>query len=226
MSDRWQIIKNIWNDEHPWLWFTPGLSIGLLIGFLIGVSTATEIKGWFFDSFWPEALGILFTVTVIEKFAQRREEKNLRERLIHEASSRSNERAKSAVDDLRWKKWLIGDRGLLQGVEFQSADLKNVRFFEANLSDTKFRRVDLSGALLINTDLGRTSMFKVDLSGADLKNANLIDAKFDNVEFDKETTLPDETKWIPGTDMRRFTDPEHPNYWQPEVGKGSFYQDR
>ena len=46
------------------------------------------------------------------------------------------------------------------------------------------------------------------LQGADLLGANLQGARFDY------TTLPDGTKWIPDTDMTRFTDPDHPDFWR------------
>lgn len=34
-----------------------------------------------------------------------------------------------------------------------------------------------------------------------------------DIVFDEATILPDGTKWTPRTDMRRFTDPNHPKFW-------------
>jgi len=28
--------------------------------------------------------------------------------------------------------------------------------------------------------------------------------------------LPDGSKWTPDTDMTRYTDPNHPDFWQPD----------
>lgn len=42
---------------------------------------------------------------------------------------------------------------------------------------------------------------------ANLQGANLLAAW-----FDEDTVLPDGTKWVPDTDMERFTDPDHPDF--------------
>lgn len=71
----------------------------------------------------------------------------------------------------------------------------------------------LKGANLSFAKLQGANLNFTDLQGVDLSFANLQGAK-DYPTFDEETTLPDETKWTPGTDMTRFTDPEHPNFWR------------
>ena len=34
--------------------------------------------------------------------------------------------------------------------------------------------------------------------------------------FDTHTMLPDGTYWKPDIDIKRFTDPSHPDAWQPQ----------
>jgi hypothetical protein len=85
------------------------------------------------------------------------------------------------------------------------ADLGCVNLNDANLRTANLRGTNLQGA---------------DLSGANLQGAHLTDAI-----FDEDTILPDAeydsgiypSYWTPDTDMARFTDPDHPDFWDPCV---------
>ena len=62
---------------------------------------------------------------------------------------------------------------------------------------------------------------EADLRGANLQEANLWGANLQGADlggatFDENTMLPDGTKWTPGTDMGRFTDREHPDFWRSD----------
>lgn len=50
---------------------------------------------------------------------------------------------------------------------------------------------------------------------ANLQGANLTEAK-----FNKDTVLPDATPWTSGTDMTRFTDPNHPDFYRLPADEG------
>jgi uncharacterized protein YjbI with pentapeptide repeats len=65
---------------------------------------------------------------------------------------------------------------------------------------------------LESTDLRVSNMKGTDLSGAYLHKANLRDAI-----FDMTTRLPDGSAWLHDTDMDRFTDPGHPQFWHPSA---------
>lgn len=54
------------------------------------------------------------------------------------------------------------------------------------------------------------------LQGTVLAQANLQNATLDSSEFNEETLLPDDLYWTPDTDMRRFTDPTHPDFWRSD----------
>lgn len=109
--------------------------------------------------------------------------------------------------------WLAGAN--LQGARLRNANLQEAylsAFFEAPVAD-------LEGA-----DLTGANLEKANLSGVNLEGADLTDAK-----FGETTVLPDadcewgqeqivcDSYWTPDTDMARFTDPEHPDFWNPCV---------
>jgi hypothetical protein len=55
-----------------------------------------------------------------------------------------------------------------------------------------------------------------DLRGTNFKAANLTGAILRNAQFSNKTILPDDKKWTPETDMTRYTNPNHPDFWQPD----------
>jgi hypothetical protein len=95
------------------------------------------------------------------------------------------------------------------------ANLSGAILEHASLTDAKLGQSNLSFALLRRANLSGADLLIADLSGADLCNADLTNAQNINTStFDKNTILPDSTKWISydKTDLARFTDPTHPNY--------------
>jgi hypothetical protein len=61
--------------------------------------------------------------------------------------------------------------------------------------------------------------FALNLGGASLHSSSL-----QNAEFDEDTKLPDETIWTPDTDMARFTDPNHPDFWRSDDPNSPAYR--
>ena len=111
----------------------------------------------------------------------------------------------------------------LTGAKLILSHLTRAFLLSANLTEANLSGADLTGAYLmgaklidanlIQADLGeakliRANLIRADLSGANLSGANLTGAKL------RRATLPDGTKWTPDTDMARFTDPKHPDYWR------------
>ncbi len=99
-------------------------------------------------------------------------------------------------------------------VEMRQANLENASLVGANLQNVQFDDSNLQSANLQNAILINSS-----LKGVSLRGANL-----DGVTFSESTMLPDgdiiDTRyvgmWAPGTDMARYTDPNHPDFWEPE----------
>ncbi len=129
---------------------------------------------------------------------------------------------------------------VLRGTNLQGANLKETQLIEADLegadlTDANLEHTFLSGAILNGATLVRakiaTSLWgaslvnanlqDADLSGAELfktnlTGANLQGAKFEDAKFSTDMILPDGTKWNEKTDITRFTDPEHEDFWRSE----------
>lgn len=124
------------------------------------------------------------------------------------------------------------DEAQLQNVNFEKANLQGVSLAKANLQLANLYRTDFANAKLWGTDLEGAILDDANLRGADMRGANLRNVKFvhpdklqvSNLDYshrakytcDENTILPDGTKWISETNMRRYTDPEHPDFWQPD----------
>lgn len=237
IETRQQEIDKIWHD-HRWLWFLPGVVTGLIIG--LPIQLGSSPTGWFLDGIWPETLGILVTVFLIDRLNRQRDAqqrtRDLQERLVREAHSTVNDVAMQAINELRERGWLAGEGGLLKGADLRRANLQGVEFHEANLQRVNFEganlqgvelrvanleeaildRTNLSGAHLWGAKLQGAYLIEVSLYGADLSEANLQGTVLEETKFDKETTLPDRLKWADRTDLFRFTDPMHPDFWRSE----------
>lgn len=99
----------------------------------------------------------------------------------------------------------------LTAAKMRGADLRQSNFFEAKLYRVQFYDADLQNA---------------DLSGAHLENAkfenaNLRNARLDDVFIDEDTVLPDGQHWTPDADLTRFTNPDHPQFWRPDLERAA-----
>lgn len=147
-----------------------------------------DLSNWVLNM-GSELFGALITFLLIEQFVGRDEkERETKSSLIHRMTSTNEFEAQRAVKDLRVHHWLCD--GTLQGIDLSGANL--------------------TGAWLDNADLKSACLLSVNLMDASLLYVDLSDAI-----YNMNTTLPDGTRWKPGTDMGRFTDPNHPQFWQP-----------
>lgn len=165
-----------------------------------------------------------------------------KEDLIERLRSAVNDIARLAAEDLRREGWL--DDGTLHRVQLATANLRGANLVgadlrgalmtrtslqdadlrTANLQDTFLRdahleganldRASLRGADLAGAALTGAILTDADLSGANLREALLERAALDGSTFSEDTTLPDNTRWTPETDMARFTDPRRDDYWK------------
>lgn len=128
----------------------------------------------------------------------------------------------------------------LRGTNLMDANLEKAYLEEANLTGANLRGANLGraylglanleGADFWSADFAETVFWNANLAGADLRKANLAGAKLDNAKFDETTLLPDarhtgfddknkpiyDKYWVSDTDMTRYTDSEHPHFWQPD----------
>ena len=173
---------------------------------------------------------------------QQQETEQLKQTLIKRFGSRVNSEALLAAEELRIQGWLhdgslkgrdfymanlhrAGLRGAnletcqLFNVDFTDADLVSSNLQQANLSFAMLRKAqlqkaNLQRAVLLSADLRETDLSDVDFAGADLSEAQLEGAKLKRSHFDATTMLPDGTRWTSATDITRFTNSDHPDFWR------------
>ncbi|MCB9460757.1 MAG: pentapeptide repeat-containing protein [Anaerolineaceae bacterium] len=120
----------------------------------------------------------------------------------------------------------------LEGVPLHRALLQKAYLNNANLKDANLHLASLEEADLRGTNLAGSSLYRTNLSGANLSNCSLVGAYLEEAEFSTGTVLPD-AKVIEIRDsqrmydkyyesdqgpsqMLRYTDPHHPDFWQPD----------
>lgn len=198
--------------------FTAVVIIVFSVAYVVANSDILEIVRVINDfaaNIITEAISIAITVLIIESFNRRRSERIQKEELILQMGSSDNGFAREAVRKLRHYKWLID--GSLQDANLITANLQGAYLVDANLQGTGLRMANLQEAKLWSVNLQGTR-----LGSANLQDAYLVNAQYiDTAHFDKDTTLPNGDKWHEGYDLAIFTDPEHPNFWEPEWVKVS-----
>lgn len=127
-------------------------------------------------------------------------------------------------------------RARLLGAKLRDADLSWVNLENGWLVRSDLRRANLTGTSLEKTLLEDANLEEAKLVGANLNNASLVGTNLKSVrlwfdgsekasaaKFNEYTRLPDGTSWTPDTDMTRFTNPDHPDFWRPEPGSVWWY---
>ncbi|MBZ0288623.1 MAG: pentapeptide repeat-containing protein [Anaerolineae bacterium] len=135
--------------------------------------------------------------------------------LIRQMASTLKDKKIQAIEELRAHGWLTD--GSLRGINLEATDLREVNLWSANIQEANLKFANLTKQHLEFANLQGTNLAMAFLHGAFLNEANLQDVYFagDNT-FDENTYLPDYSLWTPDTDMRRFTDPTHPNFWRSD----------
>lgn len=167
-----------------------------------------------------EFAGAIVTFILIDQILARNEErKTLNCRVAPRIRSRVNSVALEALADLRREGWLFD--GSLRGSYLSGANLQDADLQDANLQGVLLIAANLQDAQLINTNLRAAHLGRANLRGAQFLGTNLFDATLEDAilggaTFDSRTMLPDGTYWRPEIDLKRFTDPDHPDAWRPE----------
>jgi uncharacterized protein YjbI with pentapeptide repeats len=128
----------------------------------------------------------------------------------------------------------------MQGVNLRGANLKETQLIEANLrgadlTEANLEHTFLSGAILdgaklvrakietslwgaslVNADLHDANLSGAELFKANLTGANLLGANFRDAKFSTDTILPNGSHWDVKTNIARFTDPRHPQFWRSD----------
>lgn len=114
----------------------------------------------------------------------------------------------------------------LSGTDFILSNFSKATLYDVNLSYAVMYDVDLTGAVLDGANLSNVDFRSADLrdadliganlTGADLRRAFVSGADFTNATLDW-VKLPDGAIWDEDVDITRYTDPNHPDFWEPEV---------
>jgi uncharacterized protein YjbI with pentapeptide repeats len=170
-----------------------GVLVVLVIGLLLGTQLFHEehgvISGDYNLNLYIGGLSFIATVVLVDALNALRNVRFLKDRLVHEARSQSNERAKAAIDDLRHYEWLEGENGLLKGADLQVANLAGAGLRGANLSgaklgDANLTDANLEGATLSGAYLGKATLTDATSKGANLTNAYLGDANLTDANLE------------------------------------------
>lgn len=122
----------------------------------------------------------------------------------------------------------------LQGANLEGIHGVKSKLISANLQGVNFKVAFLIEAYLQNADLGDANLQGAFLSGSDLQGAKLTGANLEKVilgytiigiaedgtelrhetKFDEHTIMADGNPWTPETDLTRFTNPTHPQFWR------------
>ena len=184
---------------------------------------------------------VAVTVLIIDYLNDRRQKQEEKQRLIRQMGSTEHGLAMNAVEELK----AMGatkdgslvsvnlENARLTGVRLGRADLRKSRMdfadfstghlYFANLQGADMSGSDLRGTVLTGANLHNADLVAAKLQGALMSEANMVNCKLDNALFDETTQLPDKSNWHPKTDMRRFTDPKHPNFWRSEMPESPAY---
>jgi len=103
----------------------------------------------------------------------------------------------------------------LSNVDFSGADLMGANLAKADMVNTNFHNAQMRYANLEGAYLGAANLRGANLQDAYLADAHLTDMYFGDATFDENTVLPDGSRWDTSAELDRFTDPAHPNFWQP-----------
>lgn len=209
-----------------------------------GTLNFSELVEEFYANVSSELGSVAITVLIIDSLYQRRQLEQEKQRLIRQMSSTENGLALQAVEELR-ALGSIKDGSLvfadleeanLENARLGRADMRQARMDFSNLSEAKLyfanlEKADMSGvnlqkAVLSGANLREVDLVAADLRGALLSEADLTDAKLTNTRFDLETLLPDGKRWSTTTDLGRFTDPQHSDYWRSSLAESPAYINR
>jgi len=212
-----EMIKEDFKDQpaHMMKWMLISLLLGLFITpfFFIVFNDPNQVSQLVLQ-FYPEAVGIGFTVFVLDRIYENRRKqeqaerdqqlvdeqlKELQQRLIRDAGSSVKAVAIKAIEDLRLHKWLTGEDGVLKeanlrGANLEGADLRYVNLKNANLDGANLRDAKLTYSNLANADLQKANLldaklFKANLKGANLNQANLKRADLAITDLSNATLL-------------------------------------
>jgi len=167
-------LRVLWK-ENEWIYLVVGLVIGLLIPYFI---QSLDAVNEFLQNLVPEAVGIFFTVLIIDRLDSIREQQVIKDQLVRRLQSRYNHTALQAVEELR----------VLGHLEDGTLNKRNLR--GSSWEDANMYMADLQGS-----DLGNAVLERADFVLANLKNVNVTDEQLMQTDIMHGATMPDGRKY-------------------------------
>lgn len=191
-----------------WGYLVLGIVIGILLNPLLRAIDPAGVRE-FLDNLVPEAVGIIFTVLILDRLNGVRQAQQTLEQLVRRAHSRYNHTALAAIEELRVL-------GKLQDGTLSGRNLRGSNWQDANLYQT-----DLRGTDLTNADL-----YRADLVQANLRGARVSDEQLAATDIMHGATMPDGSRYdgrynLPGDfayAQREDVDPGSPEEMAPWYG--------
>lgn len=169
-------LRQYWKD-NAWVYLMVGISMGVLVPFLLQSLRADAISE-FLANLVPEAVGIFFTVLIIDRLDAIREQQVIKDQLVRRLQSRYNHTALQAVEELR----VLG--------HLEDGTLRNQNLRGSNWTDANMYMADLQGS-----DLGNAILNKADFVLANLKGVNVTDKQLIKTDIMYGATMPDGRKY-------------------------------
>lgn len=165
-------------QENEWLYFIVGLLAGLLIERLVNYWLQAENFNTFLNNLVPEAVGISFTIVILDRLDQMREDRLVKDQLRRQLHSYYNPTALQAVEELRVLGWL--EDGSLNDLDLRGADLRGANMYQADLEGCDLTNAKLQGA---------------DFYQANLKGVRVSDEQLATLITLREATMPDGSRY-------------------------------
>ena len=150
--DPYNRIRIIWRDNR-WLYVVAGFSLGVIAFPLIRLLSSAPLR--FIDDLVPEAVGILFTVLILDVLAENRESRRLNtenmQRIIREMRSPNADEGARAADEAR-------ERGFLTTGRFAGTGWFGIKLNDANLSEANLEEAKLASIWLMSANLSGVNL--------------------------------------------------------------------
>ncbi len=167
-------LRVLWK-ENEWIYLIVGITIGVLIPYFFqSIQSLNE----FFSNLVPEAVGIFFTVLIIDRLDSIREQQVIKDQLVRRLQSRYNHTALQAVEEIR----VLG--------HLEDGTLKKRNLRGSSWEDANMYMADLEGS-----DLGNAVLDRADFVLANLKDVNVKDEQLIKTDIMYGATMPDGRKY-------------------------------
>lgn len=158
-------LRRYWK-ENEWLYLIVGICIGALLPFLFQNLQAEHINA-FINSLVPEAVGIFFTVIIIDRLDSIREEQVIKDQLVRRLQSRYNHTALQAIEEMRVL-------GYLEDGTLRKRNLRGSNWVDGNMYMADLRESDLGNANLSNADFVLANLDGVNVSDEQLAMTHIM----------------------------------------------------